>query len=39
VIPQQDYDFLYEHGVAGIFGPGSKIPVAASKILEVLMGG
>ena len=38
VIPQQDYDFLYEHGVAGIFGPGTKIPEAAGKILEVLMG-
>jgi methylmalonyl-CoA mutase len=38
VIPQQDYDFLYEHGVAGIFGPGTKIPVAASKILEILIG-
>lgn len=38
VIPQQDYDFLYEHGVAGIFGPGTKIPAAAGKILEVLLG-
>ncbi|NRB39087.1 MAG: methylmalonyl-CoA mutase [Pseudomonadales bacterium] len=34
VIPQQDYDFLYEAGVAAIFGPGTKIPVAARGVLE-----
>lgn len=38
VIPHQDYDFLYEHGVAGIFGPGTKIAKAAADILQVLMG-
>jgi methylmalonyl-CoA mutase len=38
VIPPQDYDFLYEAGAAGIFGPGTVIPVAAQKILEVLNG-
>ncbi|HMP24898.1 MAG TPA: methylmalonyl-CoA mutase [Saprospiraceae bacterium] len=37
VIPAQDYDFLYEHGVAGVFGPGTKIAKAAKQILEVLM--
>ncbi len=37
VIPAQDYDFLYEKGVAGVFGPGTKIAVAAQAILEVLM--
>ncbi len=37
VIPSQDYDFLYEKGVAGVFGPGTKIAVAAQAILEVLM--
>ena len=37
IIPVQDYDFLYEKGVAGIFGPGTKIAVAAQKILEVLI--
>lgn len=36
VIPQQDYDFLYNHGVAAIFGPGTVIPDAASKILDIL---
>ncbi|MCB0643598.1 MAG: methylmalonyl-CoA mutase, partial [Phaeodactylibacter sp.] len=37
VIPHQDYEFLYEQGVAGIFGPGTKIALAAKAILEVLM--
>ena len=31
VIPHQDYDFLYEQGVAGIFGPGTKIADSAIK--------
>ncbi len=34
VIPAQDYDFLYEHGASAIFGPGTKIPYAAIKIME-----
>ena len=38
VIPHQDYDFLYQQGVAGIFGPGTKIAKAAKDILTVLMG-
>jgi len=37
VIPQQDYDFLYNAGVFGVFGPGTKIPSAAIKILELLI--
>ncbi len=37
VIPPQDYDFLFKNGVAGVFGPGTKIPQAASQILEVLI--
>jgi len=37
VIPAQDYDFLYERGVAGIFGPGTPIAKAAKSILELLM--
>jgi len=36
VIPPQDYDYLYEHGVHGIFGPGTKIAEAAINILEKL---
>ena len=34
VIPKQDYDFLYERGVAAIFGPGTKIPVSAREVLD-----
>jgi methylmalonyl-CoA mutase len=36
VIPPQDYDFLYKAGVAGIYGPGTVIPLAAQKIVEML---
>ncbi len=36
VIPAQDYDFLYDAGVAAIFGPGTNIPEAAARVLEVL---
>ena len=37
VIPQQDYDFLYDAGVFGIFGPGTKISKAATRILDLLI--
>tara|TARA_B100000508_G_C11464836_1_gene281178 strand:- start:6963 stop:8402 length:1440 start_codon:yes stop_codon:yes gene_type:complete len=37
VIPAQDYDFLFDRGVAGIFGPGTKIPKAAGEILDILI--
>ena len=36
VIPPQDYEFLYQAGVVGIYGPGTVIPVAAQRILEIL---
>ena len=36
VIPPQDYKFLYDAGVAGIYGPGTVISVAAQKIVEML---
>ena len=38
VIPQQDYDFLYENGVQAIFGPGTNIPEAARDILRLVRG-
>jgi methylmalonyl-CoA mutase len=38
VIPPQDYEALFQAGVAGIFGPGSAIPVCAQKILQTLIG-
>lgn len=34
VIPKQDYDYLYQAGVKGIFGPGTKIPVSARQVLD-----
>ena len=37
VIPTQDYKFLYDAGVAGVFGPGTSIPVAAIKMLEIML--
>jgi len=37
VIPPKDYDFLYDEGVMAVFGPGTKIPEAAGKILERLI--
>ncbi|WP_299297338.1 methylmalonyl-CoA mutase [uncultured Tateyamaria sp.] len=36
VIPQQDYQFLYDAGVKAIFGPGTNIPDAAQDILNIL---
>ena len=38
VIPQQDYQFLYDKGVAAIYGPGTNIPTAAAEILHHLSG-
>ncbi len=37
VIPQQDYSYLFDVGVAAVFGPGTKIPKAAADILNILM--
>jgi methylmalonyl-CoA mutase len=34
VVPAQDYDFLYQAGVKGIYGPGTPIPVSAKDVLE-----
>ena len=36
VIPQQDYQFLYDAGVKAIFGPGTNIPNAAQDILKLI---
>jgi methylmalonyl-CoA mutase len=38
VIPPQDYDFLYQAGAVGVYGPGTVIPVAAQRILDILNG-
>ena len=37
VIPAQDYDYLYEHGAAGIFGPGTNIPKCCIQLLQMLV--
>ena len=39
VIPNQDYKFLYDQGVAAVFGPGTVIAEAAQKILQILIKG
>jgi methylmalonyl-CoA mutase len=36
VIPQQDYQYLYDRGVTLIFGPGTPIPDAARKVLDAI---
>lgn len=36
VIPRPDYDFLYEAGVKGIFGPGTPIPDAARTVMDAV---
>ncbi|MGL4412096.1 MAG: methylmalonyl-CoA mutase [Bacteroidales bacterium] len=37
VIPAQDYGYLYEAGVAAIFGPGTSVAKAAVQILDILL--
>ncbi|APO69857.1 methylmalonyl-CoA mutase 1 (plasmid) [Rhizobium gallicum] len=38
VIPRKDYDFLYEHGVAAVFGPGTNVISAARTVLDLTEG-
>ncbi len=37
VIPAQDYQFLFDAGVSGVYGPGTKIAKAAFEILTILL--
>ena len=37
VIPEQDFEFLYNAGCVGIFGPGTKIATAAQEILTLMI--
>ena len=37
VIPAQDYDFLYQAGVAAIFGPGTSVAKAAVDMMNILL--
>jgi methylmalonyl-CoA mutase len=36
VIPAQDYNYLKQHGIRAIFGPGTNIPVAAREVLALI---
>jgi methylmalonyl-CoA mutase len=36
VIPPQDYQALYDAGVAAVYGPGTNIPAAAAEVLQLL---
>jgi len=38
VIPPNDYDYLFNAGVVGVFGPGTVIADAAARILEIMLG-
>ncbi|CAD7049577.1 MULTISPECIES: methylmalonyl-CoA mutase [Pseudorhizobium] len=38
VVPRQDYDYLLQHGVAAVFGPGTNVLDAANKVLDLLEG-
>ncbi len=37
VIPAQDYQFLFDSGAVGVFGPGTKIAQAAIDLLRILI--
>ena len=39
IIPPQDYQFLYDAGVAAIFGPGTKVTAAAAEIMRLVRSG
>ena len=36
IIPEQDYEFLYENNVSAIFGPGSNIIESAEKVIDLI---
>jgi methylmalonyl-CoA mutase len=36
VIPNQDYNYLYDAGAVAIFGPGTKVPASAISMLNIL---
>lgn len=36
VIPPQDYQFLYDAGVAAVYGPGTNIPIAAVELVGLI---
>ncbi|MFT2210445.1 methylmalonyl-CoA mutase [Rhizobium giardinii] len=38
VVPRQDYQFLMDHGVAAVFGPGTNVMEAGRAVLDLLEG-
>ncbi|BCG90255.1 methylmalonyl-CoA mutase [Mesorhizobium sp. 113-3-9] len=38
VVPRQDYQYLFDHGVAAVFGPGTNVLDAARAILDLMEG-
>ena len=36
IIPPTDYDFLYQSGAAGVFGPGTPVTESANQVLNAL---
>jgi methylmalonyl-CoA mutase len=38
VIPRQDYQFLLDHGVAAVFGPGTNVLEAARAVIDLMQG-
>lgn len=38
VIPRQDYEFLLDHGVAAVFGPGTNVLEAARAVIDLMQG-
>ena len=38
VVPRQDYQFLLDHGVAAVFGPGTNVMEAGRAVLDLLEG-
>ena len=37
VIPPGDHEALYDHGVVGVFGPGTPITTSAMDILDLML--
>ncbi|MEI5678198.1 MULTISPECIES: methylmalonyl-CoA mutase [unclassified Mesorhizobium] len=38
VVPRQDYQFLLDHGVVAVFGPGTNVLDAARAVLDLMEG-
>ena len=38
VIPRQDYQYLLDHGVAAVFGPGTNVLDTARAVIDLLEG-